>query len=69
MEIKWLNMDVMKTRLLLGGIVLIILGVILYFANGHHSLNLILPIIGAVVLVVGIIYKPKQKAPPPPIKN
>ena len=49
-----------KGRLLGIGGILIIVGIILYFAR-HQELVLVLPIIGAVLFIAGVIYKPKKK--------
>ena len=51
-----------KRRLLIGGPVLIVLGLIIYFWRGAE-LVLILPIIGVIVLILGVLYKPKPKKP------
>ena len=63
MEVKVLNG--MKLRLLLMGCISIILGTVLYFARGVVD-ALILPSIGMVLPVGGIIYpnRVKQKAVP-----
>jgi uncharacterized membrane protein HdeD (DUF308 family) len=50
-----------KGRLLGIGGILIVVGLILYFARGHNTLVLVLPIVGAVLFIVGVIYKPKKK--------
>ena len=49
----------MKGRLLLLGSILIVLGFVLFVARGVE-VTLILPIIGVVLLVVGVIYKPRK---------
>jgi uncharacterized membrane protein HdeD (DUF308 family) len=49
-----------KGRLLGIGGILIIVGIALYFARGQEAV-LILPIIGAVLFIAGILYKPKKK--------
>ena len=48
-------MNSMKLRLLLTGCILIISGAVVYFARGVE-ITLIRPVIGIVLLVVGIIY-------------
>ncbi len=50
----------MKLRLLAMGFILIILGTALYFARGVAD-ALILPIIGIVLLVGGVIYPNRVK--------
>jgi uncharacterized membrane protein HdeD (DUF308 family) len=49
-----------KGRLLGIGGILIVVGLILYFARGQEAV-LVLPIIGVVLFIAGIIYKPHQK--------
>jgi uncharacterized membrane protein HdeD (DUF308 family) len=49
-----------KGRLLAMGAILIVLGLILYFARGVEA-TLILPIVGIVLLIAGVIYKPRKK--------
>jgi uncharacterized membrane protein HdeD (DUF308 family) len=49
-----------KKRLLAMGSILIVLGLVLYFARGVEA-ALVLPIVGIVLLTAGIIYKPRQK--------
>ncbi|MDR1992050.1 MAG: hypothetical protein LBQ98_00875 [Nitrososphaerota archaeon] len=49
-----------KRRLLIGGPVVIVLGLVLYFMR-HMTFALVLPVIGIVVLIVGILYRPKKK--------
>lgn len=53
-------MNGMKLRLLLMGCILIILGAVFYFARGVAD-ALILPVIGIVLLVGGIIYPNRVK--------
>jgi uncharacterized membrane protein HdeD (DUF308 family) len=50
-----------KGRLLGIGGILIIVGLILYFARNHNNLVLVLPIVGIVLFIAGVIYKPRQK--------
>ena len=49
-----------KGRLLAMGSILIVLGLYLYFARGVEA-TLVLPIVGIVLLIAGVIYKPRQK--------
>jgi membrane-bound ClpP family serine protease len=50
-----------KGRLLVGGCFLIVLGLVLYFVRGIEA-TLILPVVGIVLLIAGVIYKPRKKA-------
>ena len=54
-------MNGMKLRLLLMGCILIVLGTVLYFTIGGPVRTLILPAVGIVFLVVGIIYPNRAK--------
>ena len=47
-----------KLRLLLGGSIVIVLGLIIYFVK-HFTPVLVLPVIGVAVIAVGVLYKPK----------
>jgi uncharacterized membrane protein HdeD (DUF308 family) len=49
-----------KGRLLGIGGILIVVGLIFYFARGNETV-LILPVIGIVLFIAGIIYKPHKK--------
>ncbi len=49
-----------KGRLLGIGGILILVGLVLYVARGQVAV-LVLPIIGAVLLIAGVIYKPRKK--------
>ena len=49
-----------KGRLLGIGGILIVVGLVLYFVRGDEA-TLVLPIVGIVLLVAGIIYKPRKK--------
>jgi hypothetical protein len=49
-----------KLRLLVGGPVLIVLGLVIYLVRGAE-LTLVLPVVGIVLLMVGVIYKPRMK--------
>ena len=50
----------MKLRLLVGGPILIVLGLVLYLVRGTEAV-LVLPIVGVVLLIAGVIYKPRRK--------
>jgi uncharacterized membrane protein HdeD (DUF308 family) len=49
-----------KGRLLGIGAILIVVGLVLYFARGTEA-TLVLPVVGIVLLIAGVIYKPRQK--------
>ena len=49
-----------KGRLLGIGGILILVDLILYFARGQEAV-LVLPIIGIVLFIAGVIYKPRKK--------
>jgi uncharacterized membrane protein HdeD (DUF308 family) len=49
-----------KGRLLGIGGILIIVGIIFYLARGQDAV-LVLPIIGAVLFIAGVFYKPRQR--------
>ena len=49
-----------KGRLLGIGGILIVVGLVLYFVRGDEA-TLVLPIVGIVLLIAGIIYKPRKK--------
>jgi membrane-bound ClpP family serine protease len=49
-----------KLRLLVGGSILIVLGLVLYLVRGMEA-ALILPVVGIVLLTIGVIYKPRKK--------
>ena len=49
-----------KGRLLGIGGILIVVGIVLYFARGQETV-LVLPIVGAVLFIAGVFYKPHQK--------
>jgi uncharacterized membrane protein HdeD (DUF308 family) len=49
-----------KGRLLGIGGILILVGLVLYFARGQEVV-LVLPIIGIMLFVAGVIYKPRKK--------
>ena len=51
-----------KVRLLVMGCILIILGLVLFVVRGVEA-TLALPIVGTVLPVAGVIYKPRQKTP------
>jgi hypothetical protein len=45
---------------MIGGSVLIVLGLIIYALKGFQPV-LALPVLGAIIIIAGIIYKPKKK--------
>ena len=49
-----------KGRLLGIGSILIIVGFIFYFARGTETV-LVLPVVGIVLLIAGVLYKPRKK--------
>ncbi len=49
-----------KGRLLGIGGILVVVGLVLYFAR-HQELVLVLPIVGIVLFIAGVIYKPRKK--------
>ncbi len=49
-----------KGRLLGIGGILIVVGLILYFSR-HQEAVLVLPIVGVVLFIAGILYKPREK--------
>ena len=49
-----------KGRLLGIGGILMIVGLILFFAR-HQEVVLVLPIVGTVLFIAGVLYKPHQK--------
>ena len=49
-----------KGRLLGIGGILIIVGLVLYFARGQE-LVLVLPVVGIIMFIAGIFYKPRKK--------
>lgn len=49
-----------KGRLLGIGGILIVVGIVLYFARGQEAV-LVLPIVGVVLFIAGVIYKPRKK--------
>jgi uncharacterized membrane protein HdeD (DUF308 family) len=51
-----------KGKLLVMGCILIVLGLGVFAARGVEA-ALVLPVIGIVLLVAGVIYKPRQKKP------
>ena len=48
-----------KGRLLGIGGILIVVGLVLYFARGQEA-ALVLPIVGIVLFIAGVIYKPRK---------
>jgi membrane-bound ClpP family serine protease len=57
--VDW-NIWNMKLRLLVGGPILIVLGLVLYLVRGLEA-ALVLPVVGIVLLIIGVIYKPRKK--------
>jgi uncharacterized membrane protein HdeD (DUF308 family) len=53
-----------KGRLLGIGGILILVGIVLYVAR-HQEAVLVLPIVGIVLFIAGILYKPKTKQQTP----
>ncbi len=53
-----------KLRLLIGGPVLIVLGLVIYLVRGLEAV-LILPVVGIILLIAGVLYKPRKKAETP----
>jgi uncharacterized membrane protein HdeD (DUF308 family) len=49
-----------KGRLLMGGVFLIVLGLVLYLVRGVEAM-LVLPVVGIVLLIAGVLYKPSKK--------
>ena len=49
-----------KGRLLGIGGILIVVGLVLYFARDQEAV-LVLPIVGVVLFIAGVIYKPRKK--------
>ena len=49
-----------KGRLLVMGFILFVLGLIVYVARGVEA-ALVLPVIGIVLLIAGLLYKPRKK--------
>ncbi len=51
-----------KGRLLVMGCILIILGLVVFAIRGVEA-ALVLPVIGIVLLIIGIVYQPRHKKP------
>jgi hypothetical protein len=49
-----------KLRLLVGGPILIVLGLVIYLVKGIE-LVLVLPVVGIVLLIAGVLWKPRKK--------
>jgi uncharacterized membrane protein HdeD (DUF308 family) len=49
-----------KRRLLIGGPILIVLGIVIYLLRGIEAV-LLLPVIGVVLIIAGVFYKPRKK--------
>jgi uncharacterized membrane protein HdeD (DUF308 family) len=54
----------MKIRLLLMGGILIVLGLGIFIARGAE-VALILPVVGIVLIIAGVLYKPRKKTETP----
>jgi uncharacterized membrane protein len=54
-------MNTMKLRLILMGFILTVLGVALIGVKGFSTELLILPVIGILLAVVGLIWRPQKK--------
>jgi hypothetical protein len=57
-----------KRRLLVGGPILVVVVLAVYLIKGAQ-LALLLPVIGVVVLILGVLYKPKPKKKPEVIND
>jgi uncharacterized membrane protein HdeD (DUF308 family) len=51
-----------KGRLLVMGCILIVLGLVIFVVRGVEAV-LALPVVGIILLVIGVTYKPRQKKP------
>ena len=49
-----------KRRLLIGGPILIVVGIAVYAIRGLTT-ALVLPVVGVILLIAGVLYKPQQK--------
>ena len=49
-----------KRRLLIGGPILIVIGLAIYAIKSITTV-LVLPVVGLIVLIIGVLYKPQQK--------
>ena len=49
-----------KGRLLVMGCILVVLGLVIYLVRGIE-LALVLPVVGIVLLIAGVLYKPRKK--------
>ena len=49
-----------KGRFLGIGGILIVVGLVLYFVRGNENV-LVLPVVGVVLFIIGIIYNPRKK--------
>jgi hypothetical protein len=52
----------MKLRLILMGCILIVIGVILLIVRGYSAPLIGLPVIGIILAVVGVLWKPRKTA-------
>ena len=61
MEVNWGDYyQTTKGRFLGIGGMLIVVGLVIYFVRGNENV-LVLPVIGVVLFVIGIIYNPHKK--------
>jgi uncharacterized membrane protein HdeD (DUF308 family) len=54
-----------KGRLLGIGGILTVLGLVIYFTRGHNTTVLVLPVVGIILFIAGVFYKPRKKSEPP----
>jgi uncharacterized membrane protein HdeD (DUF308 family) len=55
-KVDWM----IKGRLLVMGCILVVLGLVIYLVRGIE-LALVLPVVGIVLLIAGVLYKPRKK--------
>ena len=53
--------DTERGRLLAFGTILIVLGIVPFFARGVQDALIVFPVVGIVLLIAGILYKPRKK--------
>jgi uncharacterized membrane protein HdeD (DUF308 family) len=49
-----------RAKLIVAGPILIVLGLVLYVAKGITAV-LVFPVIGVILLIAGVLYKPRKK--------
>ena len=49
-----------RAKLIVAGPILIVLGFVLYVVRGD-TVGLVFPVIGVILLIAGVIYKPRKK--------